>query len=113
MIKIMANENLEDWKASPAVYTETVMVAKEYLDGELAKCEGWESLNKNIKTLFARSDGFINAKRQGVGQTTLLKFLGKNWKQWVIQDALNTLKNVVCEFCLIFGTTFHRIPPAA
>jgi len=37
----------------------------------------------------------MQAKRKpdGVGQTTILKFLGGNWKQWIIQDALNTLKD--------------------
>jgi hypothetical protein len=25
-----------------------------------------------------------NAKRHGVGQTTILKFLGGNWKQWLV-----------------------------
>lgn len=30
-------------------------------------------------------------KGQDVGQTTILKFLGKNWKQWMIQEALAVL----------------------
>lgn len=96
MIRIMANENLDDWKASPAVYTETVLVAKEYLDGELAKCETWEELraNKSISSLIDGEKGFRSSKGQGVGQTTILKFLGGNWKQWIIQDALNTIKEV-------------------
>ena len=46
MIRIMANENLDDWKTTPAIYTETVLVAKEYLDGELAKYESWEELQE-------------------------------------------------------------------
>lgn len=51
-------------------------VAKEYLDGELAKCETWNDSHKFMRVLFDRSDGFLNAKKQGVGQVTILKFLG-------------------------------------
>jgi len=32
MIRIMANENMDDWNLSPAIINETVAVAKEYLD---------------------------------------------------------------------------------
>ena len=32
---------------------------------------------------------FAKLKDNGVGQTTLLKFLGGNWKQWRIQEALS------------------------
>lgn len=45
MIRIMANENMDDWQLSPAVINETVAVAKEYLDSELAKYETWEEEN--------------------------------------------------------------------
>jgi hypothetical protein len=73
--------------------TLTVLVAKEYLDGELAKYETWDHVNRNIKMLFDSNSQFQNCKKNGVGQTTVLKFLGGNWKQWIIQDALNTLKD--------------------
>jgi len=73
--------------------TLTVLVAKEYLDGELAKYETWELFNKSIKQLFESEAQWRNTKSKGVGQTTILKFLGGNWKQWIIQDALNTLKD--------------------
>jgi hypothetical protein len=49
--------------------------------------------NKSISHLFDNAKSFSNAKRDGVGQTTILKFLGGNWKQWIIQDALNTLQS--------------------
>jgi len=95
MIKIMANENMDDWKNVPAVYTETVLVAKEYLDGELAKYETWDEFrsNKSIRPIFESEPEFRSVKGKGVGQTTILKFLGGNWKQHIIQDALNTLKS--------------------
>jgi len=94
MIQIMANENLDTWRTSPAACTETVLVAKEYLDGELAKYESWDHVNKNINMLFDSNSQFQNCKKNGVGQTTILKFLGGNWKQWVIQDALDTIKSI-------------------
>lgn len=92
MIQIMANENLQDWQQSPAVINETVHAAKDYLDGELARCESWGDLNKTIKILFDTEHSFTQTKNHGVGQTTILKFLGGNWKQWMIQEALEILK---------------------
>ena len=63
-------------------------VAKDYLDGELAKYESWSNVNKNIniKSLFASGRQFENCKKNGVGQTTILKFLGKPWIQWKLTD---------------------------
>ena len=40
-----------------------------------------------------RATQFGNLKTKGVGQTTILKFLGKTWKQWMIQAALQILKD--------------------
>ena len=95
MIRIMASENLEEWRHSTKVINETVKAAKEYLDSELVKYETWEECpNKSIKALFNGTKGdFLHAKNKGVGQTTLLKFLGKNWKQHQIQRALAILNN--------------------
>lgn len=93
MLKIMANENLDQWRPNTAIINETVLAAKEFLDAELAKYESWETLNEFIKSLFKDSRGFENAKHQGAGQTTILKFLGGNWKQKRIQDALAILRD--------------------
>lgn len=74
---------------------ETVYAVKKYLDGELAKYETWEKLghvNKSINMLFDSNSQFQNCKKNGVGQTTILKFLGGNFKQWMIQEALATLR---------------------
>jgi len=98
MLRIMANENLEGWGSSPQVAIETVSVVKEYLDGELAKYETWRefSSNESIRTILLDVQSeptFRKLKGSGVGQTTILKFLGKPWKQWVIQDALATIND--------------------
>ena len=94
MLRIMAEENIE-WSTSPAVINETVLAVKMFLDGELAKHETWEQVrsNKFITTLFGNAGNFGRAKKEGVGQKIILKFLGGNWKQWMVQEALNTLKD--------------------
>jgi ParB-like chromosome segregation protein Spo0J len=93
MIKIMANENLEDWKLKPSVYNETVLCAKEFLDKELARFERWDHADKNIRVIFASNSQFQQNKKQGVGRETIKKFLGGTWKNKgnIIQDALNTI----------------------
>ncbi|MFA5376816.1 MAG: ParB/RepB/Spo0J family partition protein [Dehalococcoidia bacterium] len=93
MIRIMANENMDDWKSSPAVVNETVSVAKEFIDAEMAKAESWETLNESIKRLFDSRASYSDARTKGAGQTTILKFLGGNWRQWMIQDALAIFKD--------------------
>lgn len=93
MLRIMANENMEQWRSSPVVINETVAATKEFLDRELAKYETWDDLNKSIKMLFPTEHSFIQTKNHGVGQTTILKFLGGNWKQWMIQQALRMIND--------------------
>ena len=63
---------------------DSTRVAKEYLDGELVKCEKYELVNKSIKQLFETKERYAQVRnsKEGIGQTTLLKFLGSNWKQW-------------------------------
>lgn len=98
MIRIMADENMEQWKTNAGVVVETVTAAKEFLDDELAKCKTWKEFQKselNSFIKFTNNQTFESAKGQkGVGQTTLLKFLGGNWKQWMIQRALEIMKDV-------------------
>jgi len=95
MLQMMANENFQQWKMSIAVLNETVLVTKEFLDGELAKYESWEdainTANKFISSIGIDSKASFAASKKGVGQTTIHEFLGKGWEQWKIQDALNTL----------------------
>jgi len=95
MLRIMANENLDEWKMSPAVVNETVLAAKEFLDGELAKCGTVKDIPSYLIDLLGtkNEDNYMSLRSRGVGQTTILKFLGGNWKQWVIQEALSTLND--------------------
>lgn len=93
MLKIMANENMDSWKSNPAVIMETVSAAKEFIDSKLSKADSFDALNGNIKGL-TDEEHFHQLKSKGAGQKTILKFLGANWKQWMIQDALSILRNV-------------------
>jgi len=74
MIQIMGEENL-DWSTSPPVIIQTVQIAKEYLDGELAKYETYEEFcaGKNTSTNFGKIKGhaFSNLKNKGVGRAFL------------------------------------------
>ena len=51
MVQIMAEENL-NWSTSPAIMTQIIISAKEFLEAELAKYDTWESI---------RSDDFFRA----------------------------------------------------
>jgi len=91
MIRIMAEENL-DWSTSPAVTTQTIQTAKEYIDNELQKSE-WSTSDKNIRCLFINQTAFTESKTKGVGRDIILKFLGGNWKSWMVQEALVFIKD--------------------
>ena len=94
MLQIMAEENL-NWSTAPIVMTQTVLAAKEFIDAELMKYDSYDKCpNKSIKALFTGAKGdYKHCKKNGAGQTTILKFLGSNWKQWVIQKALEIIND--------------------
>jgi hypothetical protein len=95
------NENMDQWKMNPGVVMETVSTARDFLDKELAKFDDWNNVNVFIKVLFGSARQFQQCKRDGVGQTTILKFLGGCWKQHVIQDALAALDaDIKCQAML-------------
>jgi hypothetical protein len=97
MIKIMANENLEDWRLKPSVYNETILSAKEFLDKELARFDDWETLcGEKISAQQLNchnAKAFAKLKEQGIGRWVIHNFLGGSWKKksHIIQDALNTI----------------------
>ena len=94
MVQIMAEENHE-WSQTPAMMNQTVDAVKKFLDTELAKYKTVKQLltaNKSISGLFSKDPNrYGQQRKEGVGQTTILKFLGGNWKQWQIQEALDNL----------------------
>jgi len=68
----------------------TVKSAKKFLDEELKKYNSWEELPECLINLLntdipkQKTINFKNLKQKGVGQTTIMKFLGDGWKQWQI-----------------------------
>ena len=94
MLRIMANENLDSWKTTTAVINETVLATKEFLQSEFDKCSTIKDMPPVlINLLEQKTEKSFNKTKAGIGQTTILKFLGANWKQWMIQSALQTLKS--------------------
>ena len=91
MLQIMAEENL-DWSTSPAIMTQTILTAKEFLDTELAKYKTWESTEETFSSLFEDERGWRRAKA-GVGRDTLMKFLGGNWTAFKVQTALTLISD--------------------
>lgn len=73
MLRIMANENMDEWKTNPTVIDETVKAAKKFLEGhpeELAKCvRGHTS--------------------EGAGAHAIKNFLG--WKEFKVRYSLERL----------------------
>ena len=68
---------------------ETVKAVRDYLDAELAKYDRLSDAPVSLMNLLSSNEHtFQDIKAKGVGQTTILKFLGRNWKQHAIQDAL-------------------------
>ncbi len=95
MIKVMANENMENWKLVTSVINETILTAKEYIDGELQKCESLEEFEgiRNPETVWSNNDYFIRSKNIGVGKEVIKSFLGDNWPVKTIQNALSILNS--------------------
>lgn len=96
MIKTMANENLDTWRHHTAVILETVAATKEFLDAELSKFETLEEMRQSNSHLtkilgVKREQEFQALRAKGAGQETICKFLGGNWKLWVVQHALAIL----------------------
>ena len=52
----------------------------------MKKAETWETSDKNIRCLFDSKTAFTETKTRGAGREAILKFLGGNWKQWMIQN---------------------------
>lgn len=90
MIRIMANENRDSYKANRSVTIETVRVARDWLREQME--DGWDSLDKSIRAIFNSEPAFRASKGMGVGKQTIQKFLGKDWKEWEIQDALSQME---------------------
>jgi len=77
----------------PSVLNETVLSAKSFLDGEIKGRELKEIMTQRMLShLFESEKSLTNAQRDGVGETTILKFLaeikGKEWNEIRSQQML-------------------------
>ena len=58
---------------------------RNYINGELAKYESWDHVDEFINMMFESNSQFQNCKKNGVGRTIILKFLGGE-PIWAIQQ---------------------------
>jgi len=82
------------------------IAAKKFLDGELKKCKTLKQLNRFIK-LVENESQFQKLKQTGVGQTTILKFLGGNWL--AVSLLASALSNEFCGLKLPQPTDRERL----
>jgi ParB/RepB/Spo0J family partition protein len=76
MLKIMANENMDEWKTTPAVIDETVKVTKQFLEDHPEE-------KKKI---------LVHGKESLVGAIMISEFL--NWNQSRVSHSLERLKMI-------------------
>jgi len=93
MVLMMVQENMTQRGVSVEMINGTIREVKEFLDGELAKYDDWDNVNEVINVLFGSTRQFQQCKRDGVGQTTILKFLKGAIPQWRIASALDLIKS--------------------
>ena len=115
MIKIMANENLDEWKLDPVVINESVRVARDFLWGEFKKAKELKDLPEPLLRLKVAKSGVIKKlpndryqqlRSSGPGQSIIQSFLGGNWKTWMVSEALLQLREPkeMQEAIEVFGT---------
>ena len=88
-----------DWRVTPAVITEAVWAAKQFLDDIFDKCETYQELNNSryrgtVRKLFGGDidpEKFALARNNGVGGTFVERFLGEGWQK-PTKEALSALQ---------------------
>ena len=96
MLVVMANENLPNWQSKPAAVISCVIKAKDFIEKELSKYKTWEEYNKATRENARRSliDKFnFDKTKKDIGYRTIHKFLGNNYSEHIIQDALSLIKS--------------------
>lgn len=78
MLRIMANENMQEWSTDWRVIVETVREAKKFLE-------------KHIE--LAKKHGGYKKGYSEVGKTVISRFLGENWPESRISKALAIIKD--------------------
>lgn len=97
MLKVMANENKDDWSGSILVQLETVHQVELRMQQQLDSCETFAEYQKKGFDMLDK-DGFAQAKKNGIGYRTVWKFLGETWSDNTIAAAHGALA------CIMNGT---------
>ncbi len=65
------------WRADPHTLNESIRRVRDFLNEKLAKCKSWEDVRaqNKLRPIFDSEPQFRSVKGQGVGETTILKYL--------------------------------------
>jgi len=91
MLKMMADENAEDYGSRPEVLHETVKAVRGHLQKMLNDFE-WLLLPESGRSLFKSKHGFETAQGKGVGRDLIQKFLGRGYSKHSVTEALASIK---------------------
>lgn len=94
MLRIMANENKDDWSASPAIVNETIRAVKDYLDDYVKNSESPGKVFNNQLELFADEKEYRAAKKSGVNGKVIKRFLGSSWSDWMVKESLRVINSI-------------------
>jgi len=86
MIKIMANENMQNWTVTPAIIDETIKTTREFL------FKNPEIVRELDTSTHKEKRGFDKSKP--IGAVIITKFLGENWKMDWVSSSLLRLRMV-------------------
>jgi len=74
------------------IIDETVLAAKRFIDGELARYETWEALGASDKNIISQyiegEQAWHKLRATGAGRNIICAFLGHNFKPYMVQDAI-------------------------
>ena len=105
MLKIMANENLEQWSLSPGVIDETVRVTKSFLDEHPE-----EIITKEPKP-HSSANGTMGVYHKSPFAFQIAEFLGKGWSEKRVYNSLQRIKAI--EDKVIDEKAVHSLPSSA
>lgn len=93
MIKMMADENLNQWGHSPSAMNEAIEAARDIIELALRECETVEKFEAYINvSLNGNKHSFSVMRNSGeAGSPIIQKFLGKNWHLNNIVASLKTI----------------------
>lgn len=96
MLKIMANENKDDWQSNLGVMLETVRQAREFLMGTVTPYETFDAYKEAGETFFSKEQ-FAQIEAQGIGYKPIQKFLGETWSAQDVRKAVAVIKDIDAE----------------